>query len=91
MGDQVVDEMRYLLDQDEYEALVKLGERRRDALQDTLQDLCTKVADHMPVKLSWSDKPPRPWGCILSGNGNSYCDECPVREVCPHPHKEYSK
>ena len=84
--------MMYILTQEEFDALKTVQEQAR--LKDTkkLQKLCTKIADEMPVKWGWG-KPddPKPWGCILTAEGEWYCDTCPVQEICPHPDKEWSK
>jgi hypothetical protein len=85
--------MMYVLTSEEYSELLE-----RKAVLDgkdraVLQALCTKIADEMPVARPWSpSSDPSPWGCILSrGHGSGYCDNCPVTEICPHPHKEWSK
>jgi len=84
--------MQYLLTQEEYDALRNAGQAEKQQIKDTLQDLCTKVADHMPVMWGWSkNEEAKPWGCILTRNSDWYCDACPVRKVCPYPRKELSK
>lgn len=83
--------MQYILTQDEFD---KLNEKRVEAtLKATkkLQQLCTKIADTMPVK-SWKGN--EPWGCIITeyDKGNEwYCDACPVESICPREHKEFSQ
>lgn len=83
--------MMYILTEQEYGDL-----RNKQALElkmkkDELQKLCTKIADEMPIRRSWGNADPAPWGCILSSEGEWYCDECPVQKICPHPDKEWSK
>ena len=48
------------------------------------------ICNAMPVKVSWCDQI-EPWGCILTSEDEHYCDECPVRRICPHPWKKYSQ
>ena len=88
--------MQYLLTQEEYDALRACREHEIKLSRAKLQKLCTKIADTMPVKRSWDPKAePSPWGCILTaeknGEGEHYCDNCPVQEICPELHKEWSK
>jgi hypothetical protein len=83
--------MQYLLTESEYlklkgEAIqkIKVNERK-------LQELCTLAAQHIPIVPHWGeDRTPRPWGCILKRQ-TPYCDECPVKELCPYDNKEWSK
>jgi hypothetical protein len=82
--------MQYLLTEEEYQKLqadVEIG--RRSPSKTALQKFCTHVADNMPAKVKWIGEE-KPWGCILS-RSDWYCDSCPARIICPHPHKEYSK
>jgi len=86
--------MQYLLTQKEYNDLLKTKENGLSSVRNTIQDLCTKVADHMPITWKWGDQRPgpvKPWGCILSTEGEWYCDQCPVQKVCPYENKEWSK
>ena len=79
--------MQYLLSQAELDALKNEAANERDELRETLQDLCTQVAIHKPVALSWT-----PFGCVLDKESDTdYCDACPVRHACPNPNKPYSK
>lgn len=83
--------MKYILSQREYDEL-RLGQKLKIKLeQKKLQDLCTKIANEMPVEWGWNGPDPKPWRCILTEAGEWYCDSCPVQTICPHPHKEYSK
>lgn len=83
--------MNYLLTQEEYDAL-----RTRQSIHTTeqvqaLQAFCTRAANEWPIKL-WGNAEATTWGCILTPESSpGYCDECPANEVCPHPHKEWSK
>lgn len=85
--------MQILLTQEEYKSLTEQKQLREVVQAGQLQELCTKIANTMPVPRDWAtDKTPRPWGCILDENTDpSYCDDCPVDEICPNPHKSWSK
>jgi hypothetical protein len=84
--------MQYILSQEEYDEL-RAKQRLDIGMQRSkLQKLCTKVADTMPVSVKWINQcKPEPWGCILTAKFDHCCDECPVQEICPHEHKEWSK
>jgi hypothetical protein len=88
------DNMQFILTREEYAALLKKQEISLGLQKDKLQALCTKIADTMPVKVRWRKGPDQPWGCIITekkkGHGH-YCDECPVRDICPKEYKEYSQ
>lgn len=94
--------MQYLLTEEEYKALHKrireAEEKAPSISKKKLQELCTKIADTMPIKKSWDKKAdPSPWGCKITvekdpENGYEwYCDDCPVQEICPYEYQEYSK
>ena len=97
--------MQYILSEDEYKQLkaaASLGSRFHDKTavpltSKQLQQLCTEIADTMPIKWSWDNQNvpnPKPWGCIITEENSGhewYCDECPVLKLCPHQHKEFSK
>lgn len=86
--------MQYVLTQEEFDALKAESANKAKALEATLQDLCTKVADHMPIVTWKADGKPTPWGCILSEIGErycGYCDDCPVKDVCPLEYKRWSQ
>lgn len=63
------------------------------AAKKIIQDLCSQVADNLPVVVPWDGglNEKLPWGCILTKEGDGVCDGCPVQDVCPHPHKSWSK
>jgi len=83
--------MQYLLTEEEYMKLVTRGEVIREEAKETIMDLCQRVADNEPVKRSWQkDKKLEPWKCLRTTK-ISYCDECPVQEVCTFEHKKWSK
>lgn len=84
--------MQYILTQEEYDALRAKQKLELGMQKAKLQKLCTMIADAMPVSVEWinNDKP-EPWGCILTADFDHYCDDCPVQEICPHEHKEWSK
>jgi hypothetical protein len=81
--------MQYLLSEEELAALRKAPETVKQQCHETIQKLCTEVAILKPVKSYTGEM--RPWGCILTANSPEYCDLCPVRTLCPFPHKEWSK
>lgn len=87
--------MHYLLNEDEYKALEQKipWKTGLNVTQKELQTLCTKIANEMPIKWEWGRNlgPPEPWGCILSKDYEWYCDQCPVQDICPYLHKEWSK
>ena len=83
--------MMYILTPDEYHSLV--NRPHLNISKEQLQELCTKICDTMPIKLSWCELV-QPWGCILTpvpGDYENYCDECPVQTICPNEWKRYSK
>jgi len=80
--------MMYILTQEEYDALqVKKQEADSEATK-ILQDLCTRVADNEILESGW--RKGSAWGCILT-RSDWYCDDCPVRKVCPKKFKRISK
>jgi len=84
--------MMYILTEEEMQALK--SDQRSIQLENKkkLQALCTKIANEMPVKWGWGEKPdPKPWGCVLSTREEWYCDSCPVQEICPSNRKTYSQ
>ena len=85
--------MQILLTEKEYDKLISKNTDYKKKYKETLQKLCTEVALLKPIKLDWApERDPAPWGCILSKENHSgYCDRCPVEEVCPNEHKEWSK
>lgn len=85
--------MQYVLSKEEYDELVNGKVQRALMAQDKLQKLCTTICDTMPIKLKGCDVP-SPWTCIHSHEGfrgEWYCDQCPVKEICPEPNKHWSK
>lgn len=88
--------MQYLLSEDEYRKLLTDAERGRKILCDEeLQTLCTKIADELPIE-GWHAKTGEksPWGCVITANKKQHewhCDDCPVQDICPYPHKDWSK
>jgi len=87
--------MKYLLNEEEYTELINRGKAIKKERKDLIQDLCTQVCNLKPVTPRWKkddkDYEPEPWGCILNEVSNGYCDCCPVQDVCPYEHKEWSK
>lgn len=85
--------MQYLLEHDEYMKLVTKQKLDLHKQKYELQQLCTKIANEMPVIWGWNGPDPKPWACILTiDDGDEwYCDKCPVQEICPNEYKEWSK
>lgn len=87
--------MMYLLTQAEYDKLTYTKEAKSKLSDKKLQELCTRIADTMPINCNFPKQKDRPWGCKITAenlHGNEwYCDNCPVQEICPHEDKEYSK
>lgn len=95
--------MQYLLSEEEYKDLLNRIEEAEsksfDLSKKKLQELCTKIADTMPIKCSWDKKrEPAPWGCLITRQndpedpyGEWYCDDCPVQDICPYEYKDWSK
>lgn len=84
--------MQYILSQEEYSNLLKKKEENSRLTKKKLQELCTDISDNLPIAITWaSGLPKRPWGCIITAKREHYCDECPVREICPNDHKNFSK
>lgn len=54
-----------------------------------LQEFCSFVSDKLVLTSGWAKG--RAWGCILTSSPRNYCDDCPAKEVCPHPYKQWSK
>lgn len=79
--------MQYILTEEEYKKLKEAQEARIKLSEKKLAELCTKIADTMPVTVPWAKKaPPEPWGCIVTREKEGvehWCDECPVLEICP--------
>lgn len=83
--------MLYILSQEEYDALKAKQEAGLRLSEKKLQTLCTKIADTMPITVSWDKEWNEPWGCIHTVDDEHYCDHCPVEEICPNPYKMWSK
>lgn len=78
--------MQYTLTKEEYDALGPKSETEK--WKANAQALATLVAENIPRK--HEDGTDLWTGCILTSNCG-YCDMCPAKDKCPHPHKEYSK
>jgi len=81
--------MMYILTQEEFDLLQEKNRKLTKDAQKILQDLCIRVANNEPVKEGWYKG--KPWGCILTEEGEWYCDDCPVQDICPHDYKEWSQ
>ncbi len=79
--------MQYILSEEEYGALKAVQEEHIKLERKKLAELCTKIADTMPITVSWDKKsPPEPWRCRVTVEDEGqehYCDGCPVRSICP--------
>jgi hypothetical protein len=84
--------MQYILSKEELDELKHAKSMKEIIEVDKVQELCSKIANEMPVQHEWScDKTPRPWDCIITEEDEHYCDDCPVNEICPYDDKEWSK
>lgn len=88
--------MQYILTQQEFDDLKATQALDLRLKKEALQELCTKIADTMPINRDWCHKEPAsPWRCIITvskeGKNHWYCDDCPVREICPKDYKSWSK
>lgn len=81
--------MQYILTEKEYKDLYTSIHKAEIGNKELILQLCIEVCDLKPV-LFWGNKEAMPWGCIHS-NDDWYCDECPVKEVCPETRKRASK
>jgi hypothetical protein len=73
--------MQFLLSAEEYRALDERVVKLRTETNLIIADLCRQVANLSPGRSK----------CIRDMKDEGYCDDCPVRDVCTHPHKEWSK
>ena len=90
------DSMQYILTQEEYNELLAKKKTEIGLYKEKLQNLCTKIANEMPITRSWDKNNKSPWGCILTqkdkdGYLDWYCDNCPVQYICPYEYKEFSQ
>lgn len=85
--------MQYILSEEEYRDLVEATRKMEVKKDAIIMDLCRRIANTEPVKVSWrtTPGPNEPWGCIHDRENEWYCDECPVRKVCPEKDKNLSK
>jgi hypothetical protein len=85
--------MQYILTEQEYKDLKTIQTTAKLENTKKLQTLCSLIADKMPVDWTWGEPGEKPWGCILTRDKvyEWYCDQCPVRDICPYPNKHYSK
>jgi hypothetical protein len=80
--------MQYILSEEEYSELKKKQSVQIKADKGRLMEVCRLAADHIPILEKGFIN--RPWGCILSDTA-TYCDKCPVKDVCPNDYKRWSK
>jgi hypothetical protein len=81
--------MMYILDKEEYNSLVTANILYAKQHEQTLQELCTRVANS--EILTEGTMSGKPWGCVLSVEHEWYCDHCPVQDICPLEWKHWSK
>ena len=82
--------MQFILTPEEFTTLNAKAQKADLAPdQRKLQELCTLAANAIVIKEGW--RAGHVWGCILTVEHEWYCDDCPAREVCPTPHKHWSK
>lgn len=82
--------MQYLLTQEEMDAQRKAADTlRRLPTVEKLQEVCALIADTMVLTTGWAKG--RVWGCILTTAREHYCDDCPVKDICPNQDKHWSK
>jgi hypothetical protein len=81
--------VQYILSQEEYDALIDKGNTTIAKNKELVQALCTKVADLEIVTAGWYKG--KPWGCVKSTEEEWYCDDCPVKDLCPERYKPWSK
>lgn len=83
--------MQYILTEEEYDALFNEHNAETTRLQNIINDLCRRVAEHEPTNVTpmWSKDPPKfePFGCRHNKIKNvwGYCDSCPVVDCCTLP------
>ena len=86
--------MKYILTEQEYNAMVnRVDDITNKYLQD-VQQLCIEVAVHKPIRLFGIQDPAITHGCILADDPEQQsecCDECPVSLMCPNDNKKWSK
>ena len=83
--------MQYLLTENEYIELVRAADESKNTMRKSEQELCTNIANTMPIDWGWGDGNPKPWRCILTAENEWYCDSCPVQDICPYEDKLWSK
>lgn len=85
--------MQYILDEVEMEEIRELRAKMQKLPSIiNLQKMCTKIANEWAVWRGWEGKSdPTPWGCVITYDEGWYCDNCPVRSICPKEYKPLSK
>lgn len=82
--------MQYILTEDEYRDLMQKASLKNNMPSpEKLRAACTRIADTMVLRDGW--KKGEVWGCILSSRREWYCDDCPVKDICPYECKKWSK
>ena len=92
--------MKYILSEEEYKTLKTNSDCAKALMKSlpntrVLQEMCTKISNEWASWKGWDGKGrARPWGCIITAQARDeewYCDNCPVRSICPNENKEWSK
>lgn len=89
--------MQYILSEEEYQQLKQAPLLIQQEKEKVIMELCRRVANSENVKVSWRKYDeskgivPEPWGCIHDQENEWYCDQCPVRKICPEKYKNLSK
>ena len=86
--------MKYLLDEDEYNSLIRENRELKNILnrlpeEEELQKFATKIANEFILTEGWMKG--KPWNCILTVDYEWHCDDCPAQEICPYKNKSWSK
>jgi endonuclease III len=85
--------MQYILTEKEYNELLDYKDNIIRKKDEALLEACRNVANLLPINVYWEEEEEKlvPWGCIKDKDYQWYCDECPVRDICPEKNKEWSK
>jgi len=84
--------MQYILSEEEMTSMRERAMKGDKAISvEALQELCTFACNHIPCERDWDEEDKSPWGCILTEEGEWYCDDCPVQGWCPTKFKSWSK
>lgn len=83
--------MQFILTAEEYQALTALRDLKISTNKAELQEVCSMVADHVPLSRSWDAANTSPWGCVITvADSDHVCDHCLAVKVCPSDQKNFS-